>query len=74
MTGARTATRALAALAVAVALTAVPGTGGPAAADAQQAAPSLEVTLTSISPVVSPKIPLDYQVTVRNRGQGPVAT
>ena len=74
MTGARTAARALAALAVAVALTAVPGPGEPAAAGAaQEAAPSLEVTLTSISPVVSPKIPLDYRVRVRNRGQGPVA-
>ena len=73
MTGARTATRALAALAVAVALTAFPGTGGPAAAAAaQEAAPSLEVILTSISPVVSPKVPLDYRVSVRNRGQGPV--
>ena len=67
MTGARTATRALAALAVAVALTAVPGAAG------QEAAPALEVTLTSISPVVSPKVPLDYRVSVRNRGQGPVA-
>ena len=73
MTGARTATRALAALAVAVALAAVPGAGGPAAAAAaQEAAPSLEVILTSISPVVSPKVPLDYRVSVRNRGQGPV--
>ncbi|HEX7149722.1 MAG TPA: DUF6049 family protein, partial [Actinomycetota bacterium] len=81
MTGARSATRALAALAVAVALTALPavagpGTGGPAAvaaaATAQQAAPALEVVLTSVSPVVSPKIPLDYRVTVRNLGRVPV--
>jgi hypothetical protein len=76
VTGARAATRALAALAIAVVLTAapgvaVPGTGGAAAA-AQQAAPSLEVTLTSISPVVGPKLPVDYRVSVRNRGQGPV--
>jgi hypothetical protein len=81
VTGARSATRALAALAVAVALTAVPaiagpGTGGPAAvaaaATAQQAAPALEVVLTSVSPVVSPKIRLDYRVTVRNLGRVPV--
>jgi hypothetical protein len=82
VTGARRATRALAALAVAVALTAlpavavpaaaVPGAGGPAAAAAQQAAPALEVVLTSVSPVVSPKIPLDYRVTVRNLGREPV--
>ncbi|HEY6706258.1 MAG TPA: DUF6049 family protein [Actinomycetota bacterium] len=81
MTGARSATRALAALAVAVALTALPaiagpGTGGPtavaAAVAAQQAAPALEVVLTSVSPVVSPKIPLDYRVTVRNLGRVPV--
>jgi hypothetical protein len=72
VTGSRSATRALAALAVAVALTAVPGAGAAGAA-AQQVAPSLEVTLASISPVVSPRLPLDYRVRVRNRGQGPVA-
>jgi Family of unknown function (DUF6049) len=79
VTGARAATRALAALAIAVALTAVPGvavpgTGGPAptAAAAQQVAPSLEVTLAGISTVVGGKFPLDYRVSVRNRGQSPV--
>jgi Family of unknown function (DUF6049) len=80
VTGARRATRALAALAVAVALTALPaiagpGTGSPAAAaaaTAQQAAPALEVVLNSVSPVVSPKIRLDYRVTVRNLGRVPV--
>jgi hypothetical protein len=79
VTGGRAATRALAALATAVALTAVPGvavpgTGGPAATAAavQQVAPSLEVTLTGISTVVGGKVPLDYRVSVRNRGQGPV--
>ena len=39
---------------------------------AQEAAPSLEVELAAISPVVSPKAPLDYRVAVRNRSQGPV--
>jgi hypothetical protein len=73
MTGSRSATRALAALAVAVALTAVPGAGaGATVAAAQQVAPSLEVTLANVSPVVSPTLPLDYRVRVRNRGQGPV--
>jgi hypothetical protein len=79
VTGARAATGALAALAIAVALTAVPGvavpgTGGPAAtaAAAQQVAPSLEVTLAGISTVVGGKVPLDYRVSVHNRGQGPV--
>ena len=70
MTGARTSTRALAALAVAATLAATLGTA-PAAA-AQEAAPSLEVELAAISPVVSPKAPLDYRVAVRNRSQGPV--
>jgi hypothetical protein len=73
VTGPPTLTRALAALAVAVALGAVPAMAVPApAAAAQEVAPSLEVTLTSISPVVSPPAPLDYRVTVRNRGQSPV--
>jgi hypothetical protein len=73
VTGARTAIRALAALAAAVALTALPGIAVPGAgatgAATQAAAPSLEVALTSVSPVVSPRAPLDYRVTVRNRGQ-----
>ena len=80
MTGARGATRALAALAVAVALTALAAIAGPAsgvpatatAAAAQQAPPALEVVLTSVSTVVSPKIRLDYRVTVRNLGRVPV--
>jgi uncharacterized protein DUF6049 len=73
VTGARTVTRALAALAVAIALVAVPGVPATApAAAAQEVAPSLEVTLASISPVVSPRAPLDYRVRVRNRGQSPV--
>jgi hypothetical protein len=61
-------TRPLAALAVAVMLLATLGAG----ARAQDAPPVLEVTLTSISPVVSPRAPLDYRVAVRNRGQDPV--
>jgi hypothetical protein len=80
VTGARGATRALAALAVAVALTALSAIAGPssgvpataAAAAAQQAPPALEVVLTSVSTVVSPKIPLDYRVTVRNLSRVPV--
>jgi hypothetical protein len=73
VTGARTVTRALAALAVAVALGAAPAVAVPApAAAAQEVAPPLEVILTSISPVVRPPSPLDYRVTVRNRGQSPV--
>jgi Family of unknown function (DUF6049) len=78
VTGARTRARALAALAVAAMLASPPGTAAPAraaparAAQAQQAAPSFEVELTSISPVVSPKAPLDYRVAVRNNTQGPV--
>jgi hypothetical protein len=74
VTGARTGTRALAALAVAATLAATLGPA-PAAAKAvaaQEAAPSLEVDLAAISPVVSPKAPLDYRVAVRNRSQGPV--
>ena len=71
MTGARTGTRALAALAVAATLAATLGTAAAAVA-AQEAAPSLEVELAAISPVVSPKAPLDYRVAVRNRSQGPV--
>ncbi|HXQ56320.1 MAG TPA: DUF6049 family protein [Actinomycetes bacterium] len=68
MTAARTPTRALAALALAVSLVAA----RTPAALAQEAAPSLEVVLTGISTVVGPRAPLDYQVTVRNRGQEPV--
>jgi hypothetical protein len=68
VTGARTGTRALAALAVAATL----GTAPTPAAAAQEAAPSLEVELAAISTVVSPRAPLDYRVAVRNRGQGPV--
>ena len=68
MTGARSATRALTALAIAVILVALPVTAAPA----QDAAPSLEVVLTSISAAVSPEDPLGYRVAVRNRGQGPV--
>jgi hypothetical protein len=72
VTGARTGTRALAALAVAATLAATLGTAGVGAVTAQEAAPSLEVELAAISPVVSPKAPLDYRVAVRNRSQGPV--
>jgi hypothetical protein len=61
-------TRPLAALAVAVTLLATLGAG----ARAQDAPPALEVTLTSISPVVSPRARLDYRVAVRNRSQAPV--
>jgi hypothetical protein len=68
VTGARTATRALAALALAATLVAAAGPAAPA----QEAAPSLEVVLTAISPVAGPRAPLDYRVTVRNRGQQPV--
>ena len=68
MTGPRTATRALAALALAATLMAALGPAAPA----QEAAPSLEVVLTAISPVVGPRAPLDYRVMVRNRGQQPV--
>jgi hypothetical protein len=68
MTGARTVTRALAALAVATTLVAAMA----AAAPAQDAAPSFEVLLTQISPAVSPEDPLSYRVAVRNRGQAPV--
>ena len=64
----RIPTRALAVLAVATALLAALGPAAPA----QEAAPSLEVVLSGISPVVGPRAPLDYQVTVRNRGQQPV--
>jgi hypothetical protein len=70
VTAARTTTRALAALAVAATLVAAPAT--PAPARAQDAAPTLEVVLTGVSAVVSPKEPLRYRVLVRNRGQGPV--
>jgi Family of unknown function (DUF6049) len=68
VTGGRTATRALAALAVATTLVAALATGAPA----QDAAPTLEVVLTRISPAVSPEDPLGYRVGVRNRGQAPV--
>ena len=68
MTAARTPTRVLAALALAVTLVAARTPAAPA----QEAAPSLEVVLTGISTVVGPRAPLDYQVTVRNRGQEPV--
>jgi hypothetical protein len=61
-------TRPLAALAVAVTLLATLGAG----ARAQDAPPALEVTLTSISPVVSPRAPLDYRVAVRSRSQAPI--
>jgi uncharacterized repeat protein (TIGR01451 family) len=62
-------TRTLAALAAVVALLAAPAT---AAAQTQEAAPSLEVVLTSISPFTSPGDPLGYRVAVRNRGQAAV--
>jgi Family of unknown function (DUF6049) len=52
-------------LAVALTLVATPV----AAAPAQEPAPALEVVLVGISPVVTPKQPLRYQVAVRNRGQ-----
>ena len=68
MTAARTTTRALAALAVAVTLVAVPAAPAPA----QDAAPSIEVVLTGISPAASPKDPLGHRVAVRNRGQAPI--
>jgi hypothetical protein len=60
-------TRILAAFAVVVALVAAP-----AAAQTQEAAPSFEVVLTSISPVTGPSAPLGYRVAVRNRGQAAV--
>jgi hypothetical protein len=59
--------RILAAFAVVVALLAAP-----AAAQTQEAAPSFEVVLTSISPVTGPSAPLGYRVAVRNRGQAAV--
>ena len=61
-------TRTLAALAAVMALLAAPAT----AAQTQEAAPSLEVVLTSISPVTGPSAPLGYRVAVRNRGQDAV--
>ncbi|HEU4896693.1 MAG TPA: DUF6049 family protein [Actinomycetota bacterium] len=65
-------TRALAAIATA-ALAAVAAAAGPVpAAAAQEVTPSLEVILTSISAVVSPSSPLEYRLSVRNRGQSPV--
>jgi hypothetical protein len=72
VTGGRTVTRALAAIATA-ALAAVAAAAGPVpAAAAQEVTPSLEVILTSISAVVSPSSPLEYRLSVRNRGQSPV--
>jgi len=68
VTGARTATRALAALALAGTLVAATAPAAPA----QEASPSLEVVLTAVSTVVGPRAPLDYRVAVRNRGQQPV--
>jgi hypothetical protein len=68
VTGGRTTTRALAALAVATTLVAALA----AAAPAQDAGPTLEVVLTRISPAVSPEVPIGYRVAVRNRGQAPV--
>jgi Family of unknown function (DUF6049) len=62
-------TRTLAALAAVVALLAAPAT---ATAQTQEAAPSLEVVLTSISPFTGPGDPLGYRVAVRNRGQAAV--
>jgi hypothetical protein len=62
--------RLLAALAVILAVSvglAVPGRGR-----AQQAGPTLELVLVSISPVVGPRTPLTYRVEVRNHGQVPV--
>jgi hypothetical protein len=64
-------TRTLAVLAAVVALLAAPAT---AAAQTQEAAPSLEVVLTSISPFTGPGDPLGYRVAVRNRGQAPVGS
>jgi hypothetical protein len=61
-------TRTLATLAILVALVAAPVP----AARAQEAAPSLEVVLTAISPAAGPRGQLDYRVAVRNHGQGPV--
>jgi len=64
-------TRALASLAVAVMLVTGPAAGA-ADARSQEAAPTLEVVLAGISTVVGPRTPLDYRVTVRNRGPEPV--
>jgi hypothetical protein len=63
-------TRTLVALAAVLALLAAPAT---AAAQTQEAAPSLEVVLSSISPATTPATPLGYRVAVRNRGQAAVA-
>jgi hypothetical protein len=62
-------TRSLAALAAVLALLAAPAT---AAAQTQEAAPSLEVVLKAISPFTGPGDPLAYRLAVRNRGQAPV--
>jgi hypothetical protein len=71
VTGERTRTCALAALAIAATLaTTLAGPAPPALA--QQATPSLELVLTSISPVVGPGQRLRYRVAVRNRGQATV--
>jgi len=63
-------TRTLAALAAVLALLAAPATA--TAQTEQEAAPSLEVVLTSISPVTAPATPLGYRVEVRNHGQAAV--
>jgi hypothetical protein len=62
--------RFLAALAVLVAVSA--GLAAPGRARAQQAGPTLEVVLQSISPAVGPKTPLRYRLAVRNHGETPV--
>jgi hypothetical protein len=63
-------TRTLAALATVLALLAAPAAA--TAQTQQEAAPSLEVVLTSISPVTTPATPLGYRVAVRNRGQAAI--
>jgi hypothetical protein len=62
-------TRTLAALAAVLALLAAPAA---ATAQTQEAAPSIEVVLVSISPETTPDTPLGYRVAVRNRGQDAV--
>jgi Family of unknown function (DUF6049) len=62
--------RALAGLGVLLAVST--GLAAPGRAQAQQAAPALEVGLLSISPVVGPSTQLAYRVEVRNRGQTPL--
>jgi uncharacterized repeat protein (TIGR01451 family) len=63
-------TRTLAAVAAVLALLAAPAAA--TAQTQQEAAPSFEVVLTSISPVTTPATPLAYRVAVRNRGQAAV--